>query len=134
VFQDFALIADLSVRENITYPLIPRGVGRRERERIADEWLARLGLSGRADAKPRELSGGEKQRVALARALAGKPELILADEPTSNLDPESGRVVREILRESVAAGVTVVAASHDPQLLSLATQVGTMESGRLRVE
>lgn len=132
VFQDFALIPGLPVWENITYPLIPRGVGRRERRRRADDLLARFGLSGRGSAKPRELSGGEQQRVALARALAGRPELLLADEPTSNLDPAAGRIVIEAFAELVRDGVTVVVASHDSALIPLAERICEMEGGRLR--
>lgn len=114
------MIPGLSVRENVAYPLIPRGVGRRERVRRADEVLARFGLTGRGAMRPRELSGGERQRAALARALVGEPEVVLADEPTSNLDPEAGRVVGDVLRELALAGVTVVVASHDPGMLALA--------------
>src|SRR2546425_5347482 len=90
IFQDFALIGGLPVWENITYPLIPRGVSRRQRWQRAQELLSRFGLSDKLSRRPRELSGGEQQRVSVARALAGQPEVLLADEPTSNLDDQSG--------------------------------------------
>jgi putative ABC transport system ATP-binding protein len=131
IFQDFALIPDLAVWENVTYPLIPRGVDRRERRRLATEWLERLRLKERMHAVPRTLSGGEQQRVALARALAGDPEIILADEPTSNLDVESGAVVIELLRQVQAAGKTVLASSHDERLIAGATRVATLRQGRI---
>jgi putative ABC transport system ATP-binding protein len=131
VAQDFALIPGLPVWENVTYPLIPRGIRRTERRRIANDVLARIGLSARTTAKPRQLSGGEQQRVAVARALAGKPEVLLADEPTSNLDDETGRNVIALLAEAHAAGATVVVASHDSRMAIVATQRVEMERGRL---
>jgi ABC-type lipoprotein export system ATPase subunit len=131
VFQDFALIPGLPAWENVTYPLIPRGARRGERYRLAVEWLGRLGLAGRARARPRELSGGEQQRVALARALVGGPEVILADEPTSSLDPAAGEVVIALLRQAHAEGKTVVVSSHDARLEALATRVCELSAGRL---
>jgi putative ABC transport system ATP-binding protein len=131
VFQDFALIPELSAWENVTYPLIPRGVRRAERYRLAGEALARLGLPGRLGARPAELSGGEQQRVALARALVGRPEALLADEPTSNLDERSGDAVLALLRQAHAEGTTVVLASHDGRARALATAVYALEGGRL---
>jgi putative ABC transport system ATP-binding protein len=131
VFQDFSLIPTLAVWENVTYPLIPRGVGRGERLALAREWLGRFGLAGRLWARPRELSGGEQQRVALARALAGRPEVLLADEPTSNLDAESGRAVLAALQELHAEGRTIILASHEPAVVALADRVYALEGGRL---
>ena len=130
-FQSFSLVARLPVWENITYPLIPRGVNRTERYRRAVDLLTRLGLGDRMMAKPEELSGGEQQRVALARALAGNPEVIIADEPTSNLDPLTADIVASMLREQHARGVTVLIASHDPQLLEAADAVYRMEGGKI---
>jgi putative ABC transport system ATP-binding protein len=132
VFQDFALIPGLPVWENITYPLIPCGVARAERYRLARELLERFGVADKLTARPRELSGGEQQRVAVARALAGQPELIMADEPTSNLDEEAGRAVIALLQQAHAEGKTVVASSHDPRLVALATRVYELQAGRLR--
>ncbi len=123
IFQDFALVPGLPVWENITYPLIPRGLGPARRRQLAREWLGRLGIADKEQARPAELSGGEQQRVAAARAFAGTPEVLFADEPTSNLDPDSARVLLEVLREFHAARSTVVVATHDPQLVALATAV-----------
>jgi putative ABC transport system ATP-binding protein len=132
VFQDFALIPGLPVWENLTYPLIPRGASRAERARLARDLLARFGLADKLAARPRELSGGEQQRVAVARALAGRPEVLLADEPTSNLDEESGRAVIDLLRQAHGEGKTVVVSSHDPRLAAVATRACELDAGRLK--
>jgi putative ABC transport system ATP-binding protein len=132
VFQHFALLPNLPVWENVTYPLIPRGLPRARRYELASSLLARLGLADRIAARPMELSGGEQQRVAVARALAGQPEILIADEPTSNLDPGAAGTLAEILREIHAEGKTVILSSHDPQLIALATQVYELEAGRLK--
>jgi putative ABC transport system ATP-binding protein len=132
VFQDFALIGGLPAWENITYPLIPRGVSRTERFQQAREVLTRFGLADKMAARARELSGGEQQRVAVARALVGRPEVVLADEPTSNLDEQAGEAVIALLRQAHAEGTTVVVSSHDPRLMALATRVCELEAGRLK--
>jgi putative ABC transport system ATP-binding protein len=132
VFQDFSLIPTLAVWDNVTYPLIPRGIRCGERLARAREVLGRFGLEGRLLARPRELSGGEQQRVALARALAGLPDVVLADEPTSNLDVASGLAVLEALRELHAEGRTVILASHEPLAIALAGQVYALEGGKLK--
>ena len=131
VFQDFSLIPGLCVWENITCPLVPRGVKRAARIARAETVLARFGLKDKMMARPRELSGGEQQRVALARALVADPEVILADEPTSNLDPEAGRIVLTTLRELHAEGRTIILSSHDPSVASLATHVFALAGGKL---
>jgi putative ABC transport system ATP-binding protein len=131
VFQNFSLIPGLPVWENITYPLIPRGVPRLRRHKIADALLMECGLAGRLAARPAELSGGEQQRVAVARALAGRPEVLLADEPTSNLDPATGAALWGLFRKSHDAGATVIVTTHEPQALSLATHVYVLEKGQL---
>jgi putative ABC transport system ATP-binding protein len=131
IFQSFSLIARLRAWENVTYPLIPRGVPRTERYRRAVALLTRLGLGDRVAACPEELSGGEQQRIAIARALAGDPELLITDEPTSNLDPETGAVVATLLRERHAQGVTLLIASHDPRLIAAAGVVYRLEAGRV---
>jgi putative ABC transport system ATP-binding protein len=111
VFQAFHVLPHLSVLQNVGLPLLLRGVKREELERRAAALVAAVGLGGREQSLPRELSGGELQRVAIARALVGDPQLVLADEPTGNLDPENARVVLELLRTQVkahgAAGILV---------------------------
>lgn len=132
IFQDFSLIADLSAESNVIYPLIPRGLTRAERRQRSREWFARLGLEDKRNVAARELSGGEQQRVAIARALAGRPEVLLADEPMSNLDAELTGELLTIFQEACAAGTTVVLSSHDPQLRDRATHVLELSRGRLR--
>ena len=131
IFQDFALIPGLPVWENVTYPLIPRGVTAAARRRVAETWLDRVGLADRMASRARELSGGEQQRVAVARALAGRPEVILADEPTSNLDDVAALVVATQLDWARSQGVTVVVSSHAPRLAGLPTCRYEMRAGRL---
>jgi ABC-type lipoprotein export system ATPase subunit len=133
IFQDFALVPSLPVWENITYPLIPRGVGRSRRRELARTLLARLGIPGAFAARPSQLSGGEQQRVAVARAVAGEPAMLFADEPTSNLDPATGHEVMELLKQFHAGGMTVVVATHDPQLAALATDVHALSGGRISI-
>jgi putative ABC transport system ATP-binding protein len=132
VFQDFGLIRGLPAWENLTYPLIPRGTPRAERFRLARDLLAQFGLADKLAARPGELSGGEQQRLAVARALAGRPEVVLADEPTSNLDEESGRAVIALLCQAHGEGRTVVVSSHDPRLSAVATRVCELEAGRVK--
>lgn len=131
IFQSFALIPGLPAWENVTYPLVPRGVPPRRRWEIAQSLLERVGLGDRLLAPARELSGGEQQRVAAARALAGEPEALLADEPTSNLDGASAAVVRALLQEQHQAGKTVVVCTHDPLLAALAEVRFKLQGGRL---
>ena len=113
VFQDYKLLPRRTVLDNVGYGLEVLGVGVRERRRLALLLLHAMGLEDRADAYPVTLSGGEQQRVAIARALIRKPKLILADEPTGNLDHEMSRRVFDLLLEANAAGVTVVVATHN---------------------
>jgi putative ABC transport system ATP-binding protein len=131
IFQDFALIPTLPVWENITYPLIPRRIRRGQRYERAQSLLIRLGMADKLWELPKELSGGEQQRVAVARALVGHPEVLLADEPTSNLDETSAEILKSILEEFHRDGKTVILSSHDPQLVSLATKIYSLEKGRL---
>jgi putative ABC transport system ATP-binding protein len=131
VFQDFSLIPGLSVGDNITYPLIPRGVHRLARYARARELLDRLQLADKLAARPHELSGGEQQRVAVARALAAGPEVLLADEPTCHLDPVAGRGLGVLFQELHREGKTIVLATHDASLLALATTVFVFEAGRV---
>jgi len=113
IFQAFHVLPQLSVEQNVSLPLLLRGLDDRGRVR---EMLAAVGLAGREQSSPRELSGGELQRVAVARALVGRPSLVLADEPTGNLDPENGRIVVELIRrlvkESGAAALLVTHSDH----------------------
>ncbi|MFG6460160.1 ABC transporter ATP-binding protein [Roseateles sp. DXS20W] len=120
IFQAFNLIPDLNVLDNIEVPLRYRGFGAAERRKRAAEALARVGLSARGKHYPAELSGGQQQRVAIARALAGEPRLLLADEPTGNLDSAMARSVMELLEELHRDGATIVMVTHDPQLAARA--------------
>ena len=131
VFQDFALLPGLPVWENVTYPLVPDGVGRPERRRRAAEALAGVGLAGRLTDDPAELSGGEQQRVAVARALIRQPEVVIADEPTASLDEASAGRVIDLLLAAHRAGATVVAGTHDPRLVAAATARFALAAGRL---
>ena len=120
IFQAFNLIPDLNVLDNIEVPLRYRGMGSAERKKRAADALARVGLSARGRHYPAELSGGQQQRVAIARALAGQPRLLLADEPTGNLDSQMARSVMELLEELHRDGATIVMVTHDPQLAARA--------------
>ncbi len=120
IFQAFNLIPDLPVIDNIEVPLRYRGLAAAERKKRAADALARVGLSARAQHYPAELSGGQQQRGAIARALAGEPRLLLADEPTGNLDSQMARSVMELLEELHAGGATIVMVTHDPQLAARA--------------
>ncbi|WP_343639618.1 ABC transporter ATP-binding protein [Roseateles sp.] len=120
IFQAFNLIPDLNVLDNIEVPLRYRGMKAAERQRRAREALARVGLSARERHYPAELSGGQQQRVAIARALAGEPRLLLADEPTGNLDSAMARSVMDLLEELHRDGATIVMVTHDPQLAARA--------------
>jgi len=120
IFQAFNLIADLNVADNIEVPLRYRGFGAAERRKRVREALERVGLAARAAHYPAELSGGQQQRVAIARALAGSPRLLLADEPTGNLDSQMARSVMELLEELHREGATIVMVTHDPTLAARA--------------
>jgi putative ABC transport system ATP-binding protein len=131
VFQSFALIPKLPLWENITYPLIPRGIPRADRYEIARTLLARFGLTSKLLKTPQELSTGEQQRVAMARALAADPEVLLADEPTSNLDRGTAARLLSCLYDFHASGRTLIVSTHDPELVRLATHVNELECGSL---
>ena len=116
VFQGFNLIADLNLFDNVDVPLRYRGLPAAERRQRITTALAQVGLSSRTQHYPAELSGGQQQRVAIARALAGQPRLLLADEPTGNLDTQMARGVMQLLEDIHAQGTTIVMVTHDPEL------------------
>jgi putative ABC transport system ATP-binding protein len=120
IFQAFNLIPELDVAANVELPLRYRGLPREERRRLAGESLERVGLSARARHYPSELSGGQQQRVAIARALAGSPRLLLADEPTGNLDTQMARGVMTLIEELHQEGATIVMVTHDPAIAARA--------------
>jgi putative ABC transport system ATP-binding protein len=134
VFQSFGLLPLLSAAENVDLALRIAGAGIRERGERTRELLALVGLTERANHRPYELSGGEQQRVAVARALANKPRLIIADEPTGELDSTTGAQIFALLRDVAAAGVTVIAATHDPFVIEHVDRVLEMADGRILAE
>jgi putative ABC transport system ATP-binding protein len=130
IFQFFALISTLTAYENVEMPLLLVGQSASERRERVTDLLEAVGLADRAHHRPDQLSGGEQQRVAIARALAPKPSLILADEPTANLDTPNGRQVMEIMtRLNQETGVTFVFATHDPRVIKYARRVITLRDG-----
>ncbi|WP_051970290.1 ABC transporter ATP-binding protein [Kitasatospora azatica] len=132
VFQSFGLIPILSAAENVGVPMRLRKVPAAVREERVATLLALVGLAEHAEQRPTELSGGQQQRVAIARALANEPALIIADEPTGQLDSETGRSVMELLRAVVRSeGVTVLVATHDQQLMELADRVVELRDGHI---
>lgn len=135
VFQTFNLVQTLSALQNVEMPMIFQGIGKSERIRKAKDLLTRVGLAERMKHKPNELSGGERQRVAVARALANDPEIILADEPTGNLDTESGQSILDLLKElSVNDGKTVIIVTHDPEAAAIADRIVRLRDGCVATE
>ena len=131
IFQSFNLIGSMSALENVELPLVLRGESRKIRRQKALEALARVGLQNRAGHRPAELSGGQQQRVAIARVLAAQPPLILADEPTGNLDGVTSREILSILRQLHQEGQTIVMITHDDGIAAAAPRQMRMERGRL---
>jgi len=131
VFQSYNLVSTLTVAENIAFPMEWARKPAAEIEARVAELLETVGLQHRANHFPAQLSGGEQQRVAFARALANDPELVLADEPTGNLDTVNGQKITEMLRQLKADGKTVIVATHDPELMQLADRTVCLEDGRL---
>jgi putative ABC transport system ATP-binding protein len=131
VFQSFNLIDDLSVAENVEVALLYRGVPARERKQRVAEALERVGISHRARHLPQQLSGGQQQRVAVARALVSNPKVILADEPTGNLDTSNGNAVMELLINVAKAGTTVIMVTHSLTYAALANRTIKLLDGRV---
>jgi len=135
VFQGFNLIASLSASENIALVLRLRGWEPKEAQNEAAKLLAEVGIAEKAESLPRDLSGGQRQRVAIARALAGHPPLLLADEPTANLDGQTGLQVTELLKDLARVhGSTVVVVTHDQRIHNLADRIVYLEDGQIKKE
>ena len=133
VFQSFNLVAVLTASENVEYPMMLKGVSRETRRRNAVELLSRVGLAEKVSVRPDLLSGGQRQRVAIARALANEPEVILADEPTANLDTKTADEVLDLMsRINQERQVAFVLSSHDPRVVARAQRVLTLHDGRIR--
>ena len=131
IFQSFNLIASMTAVENVAFPMRFARIAARERTRRALALLKQVGLENRAYHKPTELSGGQQQRVAIARALVNDPQLILADEPTGNLDTQSGTAIIQMLGELHAQGRTVLMVTHDPRLTAFASHILRLVDGRV---
>ena len=131
VFQGFNLIPSLTALENVELPLIYRGVGKRERMELSDKALEKVGLGNRKEHKPSEMSGGQQQRVAIARAIAQAPPVILADEPTGNLDSNSTREIMDILKSLYEEGRTVILITHDNDIAAQAKRVVKIMDGKI---
>jgi len=129
VFQAFHLVPWATALENVLMPLLYRGVFKKEDEERALQLLTRLGLEKRINAKPSELSGGEQQRVAIARALITHPKLLLADEPTGNLDSKSSQEVMKIFKELNEEGLTIIMVTHDPEIAKFAQRIKIIKDG-----
>lgn len=131
IFQGFNLISNLTAVGNVELPLIYRGVGKAERERLAHESLCMVGLEKRMDHKPSQMSGGQQQRVAIARAIAARPPVILADEPTGNLDSSSTKEIMGILRKLHSEGRTVIIITHDDEIAAQAKRIIRIMDGKI---
>ncbi|MDD2649357.1 MAG: ABC transporter ATP-binding protein [Eubacteriales bacterium] len=134
IFQGFNLLSKLSALENVELPMIYQGVPAHERHKRAKEALEHVGLAGRIKHKPTELSGGQQQRCAIARALAAHPSLILADEPTGNLDKKTGKEILNLFLELHEQGNTIVLITHDPKVADWAERIVYIEDGKITSE
>ena len=132
VFQTFSLVPVLTAAENVAWPMALKGLGAAEAHSRARELLERVGLGDRADARPDLLSGGERQRVAIARALANEPKVVLADEPTANLDSATASAILDLMRAlNEERSVAFVVATHDPRVVAGARRTATLRDGRI---
>ena len=131
IFQQYNLLPKLNARENVELPLIYRGIGADERHEMAMYALERVGMAERSEHMPKELSGGQQQRVSIARALAGKPPLILADEPTGALDSKTGAELMTMLKELHGEGNTIVLITHDSNIARQAKRVIRIQDGKI---
>jgi putative ABC transport system ATP-binding protein len=131
IFQSFNLIGDLTVFENVELPLTYRGMGTKERKSRVQEALDRVGMAHRAKHLPSQLSGGQQQRVAVARALGGNPLILLADEPTGNLDSKNGESVMALLKDLHMQGATICMVTHDPRYAEFASRTVRLFDGRI---
>ena len=134
IFQGFNLIANLDAIGNVELPLIYRGIDRRSRREVSKNALRLVGLQGRMKHRPAEMSGGQQQRVAVARAIAAKPPIILADEPTGNLDSHSTEEIMNILKELHRNGRTIIVITHDADIASQAKRVIRIKDGRIEAD
>ena len=134
IFQGINLIPNLTAKENVELPLIYRGVSKKEREELAVESLKAVGLEHRMDHKPSEMSGGQQQRVAIARAIAARPPVILADEPTGNLDSRSTQEIMEVLKELHRSGRTVILITHDDEIAAQVNRVIRIKDGKVEAD
>jgi putative ABC transport system ATP-binding protein len=131
VFQSFNLLARASALKNVMQPLVYRGIPRAERKRIATEALEHVGLGDRLDSRPNQLSGGQRQRVAIARALVGHPAILLADEPTGNLDSKTSREIMALIDQLHDEGQTIIMVTHEADIAAHCERVIRLEDGQI---
>ncbi len=134
VFQSFHLIPYLTVRENVMLPLTPVNIKKKEKRAMAEEALRRVGLAGKGERLPSQISGGEQERVAIARAVVNKPPILLADEPTGNLDTKNTREMMNLLQELNSDGMTIIMVTHNPECARYARRVLRLSDGLLAEE
>jgi len=131
VFQSFNLLSRASALKNVMQPLVYRGIPRAERKRLASKALGRVGLGDRLESRPNELSGGQRQRVAIARALIGKPAILLADEPTGNLDSKTSQEIMALIDELHGQGQTIIMVTHEPDIAAHCERVIHLTDGKV---
>ncbi len=134
IFQSFQLVPYLTVRENVMLPLTPVNIRKKEKRAMAEDALVRVGLAGKSGRLPSQISGGEQERVAIARAVVNKPPILLADEPTGNLDTKNTREMMKLLQELNSDGMTIVMVTHNPECASYARRILRLSDGLLAEE